>query len=237
MIEKFTKDLTTNIIQIIVVVLLLPMVFFILALINGTQEGLMFLLDVIGEIKIFDVLMDFVSTCLKAHDPSLIGNPDIYMVHVTELFETLDTSMFQLLSITLCVRICNILCDIVKWPGIRILSSVLGVIFGYAVAILYDIPILALLFLLLLLIVLDMIFLFGRHSYTSDLILKYVLVTLKISLEMLAVIFMTGFIAILLVIWQGNVASFGMTVFMIAIFFIPWISLLAVNRYLLPSAD
>ena len=235
MIKKFLTDLPMNLLQILVVLILIPIVFLILSLLKGFPEGLSFLLDVMGEIQIFDVLMEFISTCLRAYDPVAMGNPDYYLDAITRVLDTMSGSMVQIFCISLCVRCCNLFCDIVRWPGVRILPSIFGVICGYCVAAIYGPNIFVLSFLFLLIVVVDMVFLFGRRAFMMDLFLKYILVCLKTSVEMLAIVFMTGFITIILVIWQGGVTSIPMVLFLIAMFAIPWFALLAVNRYLIPE--
>lgn len=233
MIKKFTKDLVANIAQILVIVILLPGVCFVLSKIMGTRDVLLMLLNLIGEIDVFDSLMNFISIGLQSHDGSLVGNFQDYAVHLVSMVNNLDQTLFELLSIAICVKLFSLLWELLKWKGMPILASVVGVFLGCFIVKIYDMPIMVSAFLLLLVMVIDMIFVRKPGFNLLAFIGEYLKFCLEMTLKMLAVIFMTGVIAVLLVIWQGNVDNLGMAVFMIAMFAVPWFLAAAANRYLL----
>jgi hypothetical protein len=108
---------------------------------------------------------------------------------------------------------------------------VIGVFLGYLVLALYDIPMMASVFLMLLFVVLDMLLVQDVHFNIVDLALKYIKSCLEFGFEMLSVLWLSGFVAILLIIWQGNITNVGMVIFLLCIFIIPWALLELVKMY------
>lgn len=225
------KDLFANIAQIILVVILLPMLCLILVEVNSAQNTLEMLLNMVGQIPVFDTLMESVSLIMQMHDPALIGNPDIYLTHIESVVDSLNKSLFQVFSIALCVKLSNLAFDLLRGRGMHILSSMIGVLLGYYVSTSYEFPILASLFLFLLLFIVDLIFVQSVSVRISSLIIKYLVFSLKMILKILTTVFMTGFFAVLLVIWQGYVADIGVIIFMVCVFAVPWFILAATERY------
>ena len=223
------------VLELVFIMIVLPVTCFFLAKLLGTRELMEMVIDMVGEIQIFDKMMDITSILYKGHDPSLAGNSELYLEHVAELLNSLGPSMLQLFSITLCVRLCVMICDLAPWGSMLMAPRLAGVIFGSIILKVYDFPMVALGFLILLFFVIDLIFVQDISFDPLTLFIKYLLYCLKMTIELLGVVFTTGFIAVLLVIWQGNITSIGMAIFMVVIFSLPLICVALLERCVSPK--
>lgn len=233
---KLTRAILGTIGQILLVILILPLLCLAAGAITGAQNEDLIVLEMLGQIDYFEAIMNAISTFMQMHVSDLAGDPTAYMTHIASIFDSLDVSMFQLLDVTLCVALCNMVWDILKNAklvrGAHIISSVLGVFLGYLVLALFDIPMMASVFLMLLYVVLDMIFVQDVHFHIGDLLIKYLKAGLKFGFEMLSTLWLTGFVAVLLIIWQGNITNVGMAIFLICMFIIPWSLLKLAESYI-----
>ncbi len=228
---KFTKDLIANIAQIILVVLLLPGLCFVLSKITGTTDTLLLLLNMVGEIEIFNSFMNVVSFGVQCQEPGLVGEQ--FLLQLALYFENLDESVYELFAIAICVNLFNILGSIIKMRGMPILTSLIGVFCGYYIAKYFPLPILTIAFLMLLTMVIDLIFVQKPNVGIISFFAGYLKSGLKMTVNVMATIFMTGFVAVLLVIWQGGVTNIAMMLFMILMFAIPWFIMALLDEYLL----
>ena len=233
---KITKAILGTIGQILLVILILPLLCFAAGAITGAQNEDLIVLEMLGQIDFFNTIMNAISAFMQMHVSNLVGDPNAYLTHIASVFDALDTSIFQLLDVTLCVALCNMLWDILKNAKLvrsaHIVSSVIGVFLGYLVLALFDIPMMASLFLMLLFVVLDMIFVQNVRFHIGDLLLKYMKSGIKFGFEMLSVLWLSGFVAVLLIIWQGNITNVGMIIFLLCIFIIPWSLLKLAESYI-----
>lgn len=116
--------------------------------------------------------------------------------------------------------------------GLPIFSSVLGVFIAYLILAWFDIPVVASFFLMVLYIVVDMIFVQDISFGVSGLLIKYLRSCLEFGVEMLAVLWLNGFVAVLLILWQGTFSGIGMAIIMICVFFIPWLLLMLAKGFI-----
>ena len=228
---KFTRDLIANIAQIIEVVILLPGVCFILSLLTGTKDTLLLLLNMVGEIEIFNSFMNVVSFGVQCQQPGAVGEQ--FLMQLALYFENLDQSIYELFAIAVCVGLFNILGKIIRMRGMPILTSLIGVFCGYYVAKYFPMPIMTVAFLMLLTMVLDLIFVQKPNLNILKFFVGYLKSGIKMTVNVMSTIFMTGFVAVLLVIWQGGVTNVGMILFMIVMFALPWFIMALLDRYLL----
>lgn len=231
---RFVKDLKLNIIQLLVVCIGLPLICKAMAMLSGTETALQTLFDVVGQIEVFDTLMVALTVFVQAGGLSTPGSNDALYSTILSTVENLSSSISQLLIIALCVNLCCILWTLLVRRGMCIFASVAGVLLGGVVMFMWqDIPELAIGFLMILLFVVDLIFVQKDRLNFGKFILKYLKYCLKLIIDCLVVIFVTGFIAVLLLIWKGEQMSIGMAIFTLAVFLIPTILALALKRYAL----
>lgn len=231
---RFLKDLKLNIIQLIVVGVGLPILCKVMSLISGTANALQTLFDIIGQIDVFDTLMVALTVFVQSGGLSASGADDALYSNILSTVENLSSSISQLLIIALCVNLCCILWTIIVRRGMCILASVAGVLLGGLVMFAWqDIPEIAIGFLMILLFVVDLIFVQTNRLNFGIFILKYLKFCLKLIIDCIVVIFVTGFVAVLLLIWKGEDMSVGMAIFTLAVFLVPTILALALKRYCL----
>lgn len=231
---RFVKDLALNIIQLVIVGIGLPIFCKVMSLISGTTAMLQTLFDIIGQIDVFDTLMVALTAFVQSGGLSTNGADDALYSSILSTVENLSSSISQLLIIALCVNLCCILWTLIVKRGMCILASVAGVLLGGLVMFAWqDIPEIAIGFLMILLFVVDLIFVQKGRLNFGIFILKYLKYCLKLIIDCLVVIFVTGFVAVLLLIWKGEDISTGMAIFTLAIFLIPTILALALKRYCL----
>ncbi len=236
----FTKNAMSNLAQFLLLFLLLPILFFILSLIDGTTSGYTFVCDVIGTIDIFDSLMAAVSVFVQCGGFSSFSESNELYEAIFMQIENLDTSFYQMLIIAICVYILQGVWDILrKAPipivnGLPIFISVVGVFLGalinYACQ---DMPWFAAGFMLLLVFVVDMIYFDGLPTNLIDILIKYLGYCLKYVILFLSIIFITGFICVLLLIWKGEQISFGIGAVTLIIFLVPLVLTLLLKKYTL----
>lgn len=231
---RFVKDLKLNIIQLLIVCIGLPLLCKVLAVFTTTATALQTLFDIIGQIDVFDTLMVALTVFIQGGGLSAQGGSDALYSTILSTVENLSASISQLLIIALCVNLCCILWTLLVRRGMCILASVAGVLLGGLVMFAWqDIPEIAIGFLMILLFVVDLIFVQKNRLNFGIFLLKYLKFCLKLIIDCLVVIFVTGFIAVLLLIWKGEDIGVGMAIFTLAIFLIPTILALALKRYAL----
>ena len=188
----------------------------------------------LGQIDVFESLFAYITQVIQLHNTDAAGDTNLYLQHIVAVLDTLDTSLFQVASVALCVHICGTVADILHLRGMRILPSVIGVILGYTVVAVYDMPIMVTAFLFLLLFVIDLIFVRVPTFSIFKLCFEYLIFAIKMTIDIVNAVFVTGFIAVLLILTQGGALDFAMTVFMIFMFVLPLVILSAAKRYILP---
>ncbi len=231
---RFLKDLSLNIIQLVIVAVALPLLCWAMSSWSGTSTALQTLFDIIGQIDVFDTLMVSLTVFVQAGGLSAEGADDALYTNILSTVENLGSSISQLLIIALCVNLCCILWTLLVRRGMCIFASVAGVLLGGVIMYAWqDIPEVAIGFLMILLFVVDLIFVQKNRLNFGIFLLKYMKFCLKLIIDCLVVIFVTGFIAVLLLIWKGEDIGIGMAIFTLAIFLIPTILALALKRYAL----
>lgn len=231
---RFLKDLKLNIIQLLVVGIGLPLLCKVLAMFAGTAAALQTLFDIIGQIDVFDTLMVALTVFVQGGGLSASGSDDALYSTILSTVENLSSSISQLLIIALCVNLCCILWTLLVRRGMCIFASVAGVLLGGLIMFAWqDIPELAIGFLMILLFVVDLIFVQKDRLNFGKFLLKYMKYCLKLIIDCLVVIFVTGFIAVLLLIWKGEDMGIGMAIFTLAVFLVPTVLALALKRYAL----
>lgn len=235
---RFIKDLWLNIIQLLVVAIGLPLLCKVLSMISGTSTALQTLFDIIGQIDVFDTLMVALTVFMQGGGFSNEVASEAFYTNLLSVVSNLGSSISQLLIVALCVNLCCILWTLFVRRGMCIIASVVGVLLGSLVMYMWqDIPELAIGFLMILLFVIDLIFVQTGHVNFGIVLLKYMKYCLKLIIDCLVVIFVTGFVAVLLLIWKGDDMSFGMAAFTLGIFLLPTILALALKRYALSLGE
>ena len=190
----------------------------------GDAERNRMLLDMAGQIKYFQPFTDIASIFSQYHAADLINNTDAYLENLVNAIDSIGDSMFQLLNVTLSVAVFNLFWSFLKGKfGLPIFSTVFGVFLGYILVALYPLPWMASAFLMLLYVVVDMIFVQSSDISLWGLAFRYLKSCLKFGLEMIATLWCSGLVAVLLVFWYFGAENIGVAIFITATFAIPFL--------------
>lgn len=234
---KTMKETLSNVAQIFLVGLLLPIIFLIVGKIGNGDTVSFFAVDVFGQVPVFQDIMNGLNAVLQMQSSELAGNPALYLVHIETVLATMEETIFQVLHISLCAALCNTIWDILRGfklvRGAHIISSVVGVIVGYIIFSVYDLPLFTSCFLALLYVVLDMIFVQELYWTFWDLFLKYLLSGFKLGVEMLSIVLVSCVIAMLFIMGLGVVENVWRLFGIYLLIATPWVVTVVLKSYLL----
>lgn len=219
------KDLISTALQAVAVCIVAPLLCALVGAFAGSSSANSALLNMFGEIPVFKAVTELMDVLLQMRVFESSNDPDAYLIPIAAVLDALDGTIFELLDVTLGIEICKIVWGALrkskKVYGAPILASVLGVSIGYLAVGLFEIPIVVSLCLLLLLIVLDMIFVQDIKIGFATMVVRYILSTLKFSVDMLYSLWLTGAVALLLLISQGDIANMPVKMILIGCTILP----------------
>lgn len=240
MLNMFTKGTMSNIAQLLLLFLILPVLLLFMSFISGESSALGFFFDVFGEIEIFDTLMDAATVFAQGGGFASFSESNELYNAIFNQIENIDKSIYQMITVAICVYLMQGIWNLLKGVtpmlvnGQPIIFSVLGVFAGALIHYAWqDIPELATGFMLLLVFVVDMIYFDGLPTGILDIFIKYLLYCIKYVVLALLTIFITAFICILLLVWKGGEIGFGIALVTLLILLIPIFLLLVLKNNVL----